>query len=254
MTAPNQEAIRRSPFKRGASIQREDHNGLHRHEAVRPSPCTGGSVHTWNWRPHPQNLAAQRLRPPSTGTICVRQAGDRLVVLGAVFVGEHVDRAEWQADYDAWQKRDLSARRYVYVWVDGAYLQARMEEAAECMLVLIGAKLMVQTRQRRCENMATIEGRKSVAQSRPRHQIPKRHRGHQNAGSPRRLTDIVTHSRIAPRGAANTTGNAARSALIETATSIRRLGSRMPSRACRTIQTNGSTSSCHDGTHPPLLK
>ena len=47
--------------------------------------------------------------------------------------------AEWQAEYDAWQKRDLSARRYVYVWADGVYLQARMEEAAECMLVLIGA-------------------------------------------------------------------------------------------------------------------
>jgi transposase-like protein len=47
--------------------------------------------------------------------------------------------AEWQFDYDAWQKRDLSARRYVYVWADGVYLQARMEADAECMLVLIGA-------------------------------------------------------------------------------------------------------------------
>jgi putative transposase len=47
--------------------------------------------------------------------------------------------AEWQADYDAWQKRDLSARRYVYVWADGVYMQARMEPQAECMLVLIGA-------------------------------------------------------------------------------------------------------------------
>ncbi len=47
--------------------------------------------------------------------------------------------AEWQDDYDSWQKRDLSARRYVYVWADGVYLQARMEETAECMLVLIGA-------------------------------------------------------------------------------------------------------------------
>ena len=47
--------------------------------------------------------------------------------------------AEWQVDYDAWQKRDLSARRYVYVWADGVYLQARMEDNAECMLVLIGA-------------------------------------------------------------------------------------------------------------------
>ena len=35
---------------------------------------------------------------------------------------------QWQTDYDAWQKRDLSARRYVYVWADGVCLQARMEE------------------------------------------------------------------------------------------------------------------------------
>ena len=48
-------------------------------------------------------------------------------------------RDEWQADYTRWQRRDLSARRYVYVWADGIYLQARMEPQAECMLVLIGA-------------------------------------------------------------------------------------------------------------------
>jgi transposase-like protein len=65
--------------------------------------------------------------------------------------------AEWQTEYERWQARDLSARRYVYVWAepargprprsgkgwlaegDGVYLQARMEEQAECMLVLIGA-------------------------------------------------------------------------------------------------------------------
>jgi len=47
--------------------------------------------------------------------------------------------AEWQAEYEHWQRRDLSARRYVYVWADGVYLQARMEDHAECMLVLIGA-------------------------------------------------------------------------------------------------------------------
>lgn len=47
--------------------------------------------------------------------------------------------AEWSGEYDRWQQRDLSARRYVYVWADGVYLQARMEENAECMLVLIGA-------------------------------------------------------------------------------------------------------------------
>jgi putative transposase len=48
-------------------------------------------------------------------------------------------RAEWEADYTRWQRRDLSARRYVYIWADGVYLQARMEPQAECMLVLIGA-------------------------------------------------------------------------------------------------------------------
>jgi putative transposase len=48
-------------------------------------------------------------------------------------------RGEWEADYARWQRRELSARRYVYVWADGVYLQARMEPQAECMLVLIGA-------------------------------------------------------------------------------------------------------------------
>jgi putative transposase len=46
---------------------------------------------------------------------------------------------EWQAEYEHWQRRDLSARRYAYLWADGVYLQARMEEHAECMLVMIGA-------------------------------------------------------------------------------------------------------------------
>ena len=60
--------------------------------------------------------------------------------------------AGWQAQYDTWQRRDLSARGYVYIWaasrrlraiacqpMDGVYLQARMEDNAECMLVIIGA-------------------------------------------------------------------------------------------------------------------
>jgi len=48
-------------------------------------------------------------------------------------------KSEWEDDYQRWQKRDLSARRYVYIWADGVYLQARMEPRAECMLVIIGA-------------------------------------------------------------------------------------------------------------------
>lgn len=45
----------------------------------------------------------------------------------------------WEEEYGRWQRRDLSARRYVYIWADGVYLQARMEPEAECILVIIGA-------------------------------------------------------------------------------------------------------------------
>src|ERR671916_2055248 len=45
----------------------------------------------------------------------------------------------WQEEHARWQRRDLSVRRYVYLWADGVYLQARMQPQAECMLVLIGA-------------------------------------------------------------------------------------------------------------------
>jgi putative transposase len=47
--------------------------------------------------------------------------------------------AEWETEFERWQHRDLSARRYVYIWADGVYLQARMEPEAECILVMIGA-------------------------------------------------------------------------------------------------------------------
>ena len=45
----------------------------------------------------------------------------------------------WLDEYKAWQMRDLSAKRYVYVWADGIYLQARLEDEKQCILVLIGA-------------------------------------------------------------------------------------------------------------------
>jgi transposase-like protein len=48
-------------------------------------------------------------------------------------------KAGWQEEYGRWKKRDLSARRYVYIWADGVYLQARMEPDKQCVLVLIGA-------------------------------------------------------------------------------------------------------------------
>jgi len=45
----------------------------------------------------------------------------------------------WSDEHARWQRRDLSARRYVYVWADGIYLQARLEDEKQCILVLIGA-------------------------------------------------------------------------------------------------------------------
>lgn len=48
-------------------------------------------------------------------------------------------KEDWTGEYERWQRRDLSARRYVYIWADGVYLQARMEENAACMLVIVGA-------------------------------------------------------------------------------------------------------------------
>ena len=45
----------------------------------------------------------------------------------------------WVDEHDAWQKRDLSMKRYVYVWADGIHLEARLEDEKQCILVLIGA-------------------------------------------------------------------------------------------------------------------
>ena len=45
----------------------------------------------------------------------------------------------WLDEHDAWQKRDLSAKRYVYIWADGIHLQARLEDEKQCILVLICA-------------------------------------------------------------------------------------------------------------------
>jgi putative transposase len=45
----------------------------------------------------------------------------------------------WLDEHAAWQKRDLSARRYVYIWADGIHLEARLEDEKQCILVVIGA-------------------------------------------------------------------------------------------------------------------
>lgn len=47
-------------------------------------------------------------------------------------------KANWEQEYSTWRKRDLSDKKYVYWWADGIYLTARMEEAAQCVLVVMG--------------------------------------------------------------------------------------------------------------------
>jgi transposase-like protein len=46
----------------------------------------------------------------------------------------------WQADYETFQKRDLSDRDYVYVWADGVHFRIRLEEDRLCALVMIGVR------------------------------------------------------------------------------------------------------------------
>jgi len=47
-------------------------------------------------------------------------------------------KSVWQEDLEKWQKRDLSHKRYVYIWADGIYCNVRMENR-QCLLVIIGA-------------------------------------------------------------------------------------------------------------------
>lgn len=48
-------------------------------------------------------------------------------------------KSEWATEYAGWMKRDLSASRYVYWWVDGIHTGLRQEnDARQCLLVIIG--------------------------------------------------------------------------------------------------------------------
>ena len=45
----------------------------------------------------------------------------------------------WMVYGECRLKRDLSAGHYVYFWADGIHVQARLEDDAQCLLVIIGA-------------------------------------------------------------------------------------------------------------------
>ncbi len=48
---------------------------------------------------------------------------------------------QWQAERDAFMRRDLSEVDYVYVWVDGIHFNIRLEEERLCCLVVVGVRV-----------------------------------------------------------------------------------------------------------------
>ena len=48
-------------------------------------------------------------------------------------------KQDWSRQYRQWRQRDVSHKKYVYVWADAVYLQVRLSQDRPCMLVLIGA-------------------------------------------------------------------------------------------------------------------
>lgn len=75
-------------------------------------------------------------------------AGDFPQALGAI-LGDNVKglsattvvrlKEQWEREYEAWSRRDLSGKRYVYFWVDGIYFNVRLEGERSCILVIMGA-------------------------------------------------------------------------------------------------------------------
>ena len=51
-------------------------------------------------------------------------------------------KQKWMDDFNSWNKRDLSGKKFTYVWADGIYFKVRLadpEDKKICFLVIIGA-------------------------------------------------------------------------------------------------------------------
>lgn len=44
----------------------------------------------------------------------------------------------WQQEYKEWSQRSLKNKEYIYVWADGVYCNARLDDEKLCLLVIIG--------------------------------------------------------------------------------------------------------------------
>jgi putative transposase len=69
-------------------------------------------------------------------------------------------KAVWEAEHEAWSRRSLAGKRYVYVWADGVHFNIRLEEGRQCILVLMGA-----TAEGKKELIAIADGYRESEQS-----------------------------------------------------------------------------------------
>jgi putative transposase len=66
----------------------------------------------------------------------------------------------WKGEYERWSKRDLTGKKFVYIWVDGVHFGVRLEDASQCILVIIGA-----TADGKKELLAMSDGYRESAES-----------------------------------------------------------------------------------------
>ena len=69
-------------------------------------------------------------------------------------------KAVWQEEHAHWESRSLAHKRYVYLWVDGIHFGVRLEQANQCILVVIGA-----TPEGKKERVALSDGFRESEQS-----------------------------------------------------------------------------------------
>jgi len=66
----------------------------------------------------------------------------------------------WKGEYERWTRRDLHGKHIVYLWVDGVHFGVRLEDASQCILVIIGA-----TADGKKELLAMLDGYRESAES-----------------------------------------------------------------------------------------
>jgi putative transposase len=69
----------------------------------------------------------------------------------------------WTAEYEEWNRRDLTGKQYVYIWADGIHVNVRLEDTEnkqQCLLVVMGA-----TAEGHKELLAVMDGYRESTQS-----------------------------------------------------------------------------------------